>query len=215
MNICKYAVTAVLIGLLGIVSGAQNAQAKQPKKAENKHISAYLEKANKAAKEAYKQEADTVKCVYCHQPMDLQDAHRHCPALDCTGICTSQKPAQRTTAAAAPCTCACCGHVYTQEEQFGHEQHQCNHQEAAPKAPAQNNVADTAQTIPAPKHCIYCGKEITGDFQVCTSPDRLSQYCTTHCPECGKDLRDPKNVGPDGTHHCRGKLTVKVAPVKK
>lgn len=218
MNISKYTLTAVLIGLLGVFYGAQNAYAKQPKKENNQQtLTETIVKANENAQKDYKQAENADLCRHCHQPLPPQDTLRHCPALKYVGVCAPQTPKKGTDVSADSYVCERCGHEYTQEEQRGHEQHVCAPQEATPQAPAQNAAENSAQT-PAEEHahhCIYCGEEITRDFQACQSPDRLSPYCTTHCPECGKDLRDPKNIGPDGTHHCRGKLTIKVTPVKK
>ena len=75
----------------------------------------------------------------------------------------------------------------------------------------------TIQAVPcttedgAVEYCIFCGEAITELNQKCPTQEVL--MCRTTCPECGKDLRNPKNLSPDGKHHCRFKLHLKpVAP---
>ena len=60
------------------------------------------------------------------------------------------------------------------------------------------------------EYCIYCGEEITSDYQKC--PAQEAAPCRATCPDCGKDLRDTKNLI-NGEHRCRFKTRIiPVAP---
>lgn len=95
-----------------------------------------------------------------------------------------------------------------------------------PKQTAQKPVQNTipadvkadAKTLKHAQYCIHCGQPILKANQTCTASEYKTS-CTTRCPDCGRDLRDPKNVGADGIHRCIGKMQIKVAekakPAKK
>lgn len=90
-------------------------------------------------------------------------------------------------------------------------------QKPVPNTIAADVKAD-AKTLKHAQYCIHCGQPILKANQTCAASEHKTS-CTTRCPDCGRDLRDPKNVGADGVHRCIGKMKIKVAekakPAKK
>ena len=69
-----------------------------------------------------------------------------------------------------------------------------------------------AKAAPAKKteYCIYCGNPIVKDYQKC--PAQELAPCRSTCPDCGKDLNNPKHLI-NGEHRCRFKTRITpVAP---
>lgn len=134
-------------------------------------------------------------CIYCNQ--EIHGNGQHCPATGYTALCSSS---QRTDVdesnCSVPACCAKCGKSLSIDERYHGAKHKCKEQKKKPE------------------YCIYCGEEIKTSGQICPTSE-CGVKCTVNCPDCGQNLRDPKNLGPDGLHRCRFKSRIKPAPIKK
>lgn len=106
--------------------------------------------------------------------------------------------------------CSCCHHCYTEQERQGETEHVCRHEDTVDQNP--DTQAQPRAQKQKTRYCIFCGEEIHGT-QECSSGN--VRYCTTSCPECGRDLTNPANVDADGVHHCRGKMKIKCVEPKQ
>ena len=120
---------------------------------------------------------------------------QHCAAAGYIALCTASEPntAAPEVHAVADC-CPQCGKAYTIDEKYHGLKHECAKQQEEPR------------------YCIYCGELIKNSNQKCAASKRI--VCTTSCPDCGANLRDSKNLSPDGVHHCRFKTRIKPAAPK-
>ena len=91
--------------------------------------------------------------------------------------------------------CPQCGAKYTVDEKYHGVKHHCR-----PSA-KQHSI----------QHCIFCGEPIESEFQSCQAVK--GGYCTVQCPDCGKNLRDPKNLT-QGEHRCKFKTRIVPAEPK-
>lgn len=87
------------------------------------------------------------------------------------------------------------------------------YEQTAGKAPAKNDQKTAKLKKAKTEYCIYCGEAILKDGQVCTAQG-YGCRCTTSCPDCGQNLRDPRHTI-NGEHRCKFKTRIKVAPIKK
>lgn len=166
------------------------------------------------------------RCAACGET--ITGHGQHCSASGCTGLCSASQPTEQTGIVYTEENTYCpqCGAPLSIDERYHGVPHYCKceyceepilsdwqpcyAQDAGHICTPEQNHSSASEQHPD-KHCIYCGRAITTDYQSCEH----GGICTTHCPECGKDLRDPKNVSPNGTHHCRGKLHITPVEPKK
>ena len=135
-------------------------------------------------------------CFYCKQ--SIETTHQHCPAQGSVGLCSTEEIKMQADTASAPTeNCPLCGEKLTVDERFHGVKHVCKKTESKIK-----------------NYCIYCGEKIVKQGQRC-NPSKTAPLCTVSCPECGANLRDPKNLCKDGVHHCKFKLLIHPAPMRK
>ncbi len=132
------------------------------------------------------------KCTRCGQA--IEGNGQHCPAAHYTGLCTSHQvqPAKQQDET-FPSHCPKCGHAYTTDERYHGATHECKVEEET-------------------KYCIYCGEAIVENNQKCSAVQGAD--CTVNCPDCGKNLRDEKNLI-NGEHRCKFKSRLTPVPAKK
>lgn len=144
-------------------------------------------------------------CAYCHEPIEY--SHQHCAAQGYVGLCSPEKAETQKNTVQSPAThCPVCGEELSIDERFHGAKHVC----PEVKESALKNKTATTQDK---RYCIYCGEEITSSSQHCSAAG-YNTLCTDLCPQCGLDLRDPHNVGPDGVHRCNLDKRLRIKPVE-
>lgn len=147
-------------------------------------------------------------CAYCNK--SIESAHQHCAAQGYAGLCSPEKAeTQKYTSDAPASICPVCGEKLSIDERFHGVKHVCPNDK---ETKSDNKTASAKHK----KYCIYCGEEITSSSQHCSAAG-YNTLCTENCPQCGLNLRDPKNLGSDGVHRCNLDkcMRLKPVPVKK
>ena len=131
-------------------------------------------------------------CVRCGEEVR---PGQHCDASGYTALCTVSEEEPASSSVEENNACAKCGHVYTIDEKYHGAKHEC--------AQTKNDTTE---------YCIYCGEAIVKNNQACSAVP--GGACTVNCPDCGKNLRDKKNLI-NGEHRCKFKTRITpVAPKK-
>ena len=133
-------------------------------------------------------------CARCGQEVR---PGQHCAAADYNALCAASEPqpAEKEQAQNEASHCPKCGAKYTVDEKYHGVKHHCR------PAAEQHSI----------QHCIFCGEPIESEFQSCQAVK--GGYCTVQCPDCGKNLRDPKNLT-QGEHRCKFKTRIVPAEPK-
>ena len=139
---------------------------------------------------------NTDHCIYCNK--EMKEKGQHCSAYGYVVLCSSSdKKYPSNTIIYANSICPDCGEELTIDERCHGAQHKC-----------------ASACVSEKDYCIYCGEEIKEANQHC-SAQNYQGLCTVKCPDCGENLRNPKNLRGGKTHYCKFKMVITPVQPKK